>query len=669
MRFSLKLSCIVIAVFLLASFPSCGAHEGNETSQTASAAHTETAVQGAAGVPDGVYGPESYSFSWSGGSGKANITCREVRVTDGAAAAVLVFGSEYYTQVRIEEDIYGKLSLEEAASLEEPAGHGDGGSPEEGGEEFRNEGTSADSEVSAFKIPVVLNSQMTIFATTERMSQPHEIEYTIYIAFDSASGGEVIASSGSGGSAGGGHSSNGDGNAAAVDGGSAGEEGLDSPGLTAREIVEASAAGKRFDPRSLAGLTYESTDKLLCAEGFSIHRYAGGYAVLDIVGEKPFLIVPEGTEIPEVHVVSGDSVSGGSSASQANYNRQAVSGDLASAADTAGYVKSGVSASAADTAGYVKSGISASAADEVGSVTSGASGNTEITVVRRPLRNIYVAATSVMSLIHAVGGDPSVTMSGLRESGWTLDWMVDAMRSGNIRYAGSYRYPDYEMLLSAGCPLAVESTMIYHSPKTLEKLESLGIPVLVDRSSYEKEPLARTEWIRVYGLLLGKEQEAVRVLDQQAGLLEGLDKMPPTGKSIAFFTVNRDGSMTVRSPEDYISSMIRVAGGSCAFDAAAGGRSVNSPTLKISTESFFAMAASADCLVYYATISDDVSDMNELLRTCPQLAELDAVKKGNVWVCDNLFYQSTDKIAEMILDFYRIMTGDGGTGVFLRKLA
>ena len=56
--------------------------------------------------------------------------------------------------------------------------------------------------------------------------------------------------------------------------------------------------------------------------------------------------------------------------------------------------------------------------------------------------------------------------------------------------------------------LAVESTMILHSPKVQEMIEDLDIPVFVDYSSYESHPLGRTEWIKVYGAMLNKEKEA-----------------------------------------------------------------------------------------------------------------------------------------------------------------
>ena len=49
-----------------------------------------------------------------------------------------------------------------------------------------------------------------------------------------------------------------------------------------------------------------------------------------------------------------------------------------------------------------------------------------------------------------------------------------------------YNEPDYELILKEGCNFALENTMIGHNPEVKEKLESLGIPVMVERSSYEE---------------------------------------------------------------------------------------------------------------------------------------------------------------------------------------
>lgn len=85
-------------------------------------------------------------------------------------------------------------------------------------------------------------------------------------------------------------------------------------------------------------------------------------------------------------------------------------------------------------------------------------------------------------------------MSGAQASDWYIDHAKKAMEDGKILFAGKYSEPDYEMLIDEDCDLAIESTMILHTPKVQEMIEDLDIPVFIDRSSYESHPLGRTEW-------------------------------------------------------------------------------------------------------------------------------------------------------------------------------
>ena len=124
-----------------------------------------------------------------------------------------------------------------------------------------------------------------------------------------------------------------------------------------------------------------------------------------------------------------------------------------------------------------------------------------ITVLQKPLDHVYLAATSAMDLIAALGRVDRITLSGTKESGWYVDAARQAMEDGTLSYAGKYSAPDYEQILSSGCDLALESTMIYHVPDVKAQLEQLKIPVFVERSSYEEHPLGRMEWIRLYGVL------------------------------------------------------------------------------------------------------------------------------------------------------------------------
>lgn len=291
-----------------------------------------------------------------------------------------------------------------------------------------------------------------------------------------------------------------------------------------------------------------------------------------------------------------------------------------------------------------------------------------ITVLQQPLDRIYLAATSAMSLFAAVDAVDHIRLTGTRASGWYIDAAVEAMNAGTILFAGKYSEPDYELMIGQDCDLAIESTMIYHTPKVKEMIEALGIPVLVDRSSYEPHPLGRTEWIKLYAVLVDREEAAAAFFDSQAAVIRKLENFQSTGKTVAFFAVNSDGSVVIRKPTDYIPKMIALAGGRYAFEDLVTDQSATS--ISITMENFYATAADADVLIYNASISEPISTIDELLAKDALFADFKGVREGNVWCTGKTFYQATDIVGEMIRDIHLALTGgDESQMTFLTRVS
>ena len=291
-----------------------------------------------------------------------------------------------------------------------------------------------------------------------------------------------------------------------------------------------------------------------------------------------------------------------------------------------------------------------------------------ITVLQQPLNRIYLAATSAMALFSAMDAVDAIRMTGVQASGWYIDAAIEGLNNGSILFAGKYSAPDYEMLIDQECDLAIESTMIYHTPKVKEMVEDLGIPVLVDRSSYESHPLGRTEWIKLYAALVGKEAEAAAFFDQQAAIIRQLENFENTGKTVAFFYVNSDGSIVIRKPTDYIPKMIALAGGKYAFEDLVTDQTATS--ISITMENFYATAVDADVLIYNASIDAPISSIEELVAKDALFADFKAVKEGNVWCTGKSFYQATDIVGEMIRDIHHVLTdGDESAMTFLTKVS
>lgn len=278
----------------------------------------------------------------------------------------------------------------------------------------------------------------------------------------------------------------------------------------------------------------------------------------------------------------------------------------------------------------------------------------EIIVLQQPLDHIYLAATSAMALFDAVDALDVIRLSGTQTSGWYIDSAVEAMEAGDIIFAGKYSEPDYELLVDEECDLAIESTMIFHTPKVKEMIEDLDIPVLVDRSSYEDHPLGRTEWVKLYSVLTDKEEEAAAFFEDQASIISELKDFQNTEKSVVFFYVSSEGSVVVRNAEDYIPKMIQIAGGRYAFaDLETESASSSVP---LTMEEFYATAVSADYLVYNASIDSPISSIDELMAKSELFADFKAVKEGNVWCTGKSLYQATDIVGQLITDLNLMLT-------------
>ncbi|XCP86555.1 ABC transporter substrate-binding protein [Roseburia hominis] len=292
----------------------------------------------------------------------------------------------------------------------------------------------------------------------------------------------------------------------------------------------------------------------------------------------------------------------------------------------------------------------------------------EIVVLEQPLDHIYMAATAVMSLLDALDAVDTVKYSGTDASGWYIESAKRAMEEDKIAYAGKYSEPDYEMLVDGGCDLAVESTMILHTPKVQEMIEEMDIPVFVDYSSYESHPLGRTEWIKVYGVMLDKEEEADSFFKEQAKVIDRLKDFENTEKTVAYFYINTDGTVVVRKSEDYIPSMIEIAGGRYVFRDLKNSDS-NAPSVKLTMEEFYAAAVDADYLIYNGTIDNQVSSLSDLIAKSNLFSEFKAVKNGNVWYTGKDLYQATDTVGELIQDIHLMLTeNDTDEMTFLERL-
>ena len=280
----------------------------------------------------------------------------------------------------------------------------------------------------------------------------------------------------------------------------------------------------------------------------------------------------------------------------------------------------------------------------------------DIVVLKQPLNNIYLVASAVMDMFRELNAIDTIRFSGQKADGWCIEEAREEMEKGNILYAGKYNMPDYELIVSEGCSLAIENNMISHSPEVMEKLESFGIPVFVDFSSYESHPLGRVEWIKLYGVLLQEEETARYAFEEQVETMDCIVKDGSTGKKVAYFYITTNGMVSVRCSSDYIPKMIELAGGEYIFKDL-GEEENNRSSLTMQVEEFYKKAKDVDYLIYNGATDGGMKTIEELLAKEELLRDFKAVQEGNIWCTTKDLYQQSMAIGGMIEDIHNMLTG------------
>ena len=369
---------------------------------------------------------------------------------------------------------------------------------------------------------------------------------------------------------------------------------------------QTAAVGGNPAKTAAASLTYDHSMELSYAENFAVDYYEGGYKLLTtrLNGDR-ILIVPKHQQVPE--------------------DAEAL--------------------------------VSPSAEGKPG----------KLIVLQEPVKNLYLVASSVMDMFAQLDSMDAISMCGLKEEDWYIPAAKQAMKDGTLLYAGKYSQPDYELLLSQNCSMAIENSMIYHTPEVMEKLDEFGIPTLVEYSSYEEHPLGRVEWVRFFGALLDQEEKADQLFEKQKEALKRVETEESTGKTVAFFYITSNGLVQVRQSTDYIPKMIELAGGKYVFENLGDPDSRRS-TVNLQLEDFYDGAQDADFLVYNTTIDRQVQTLEDLLKKCSLLKDFKAVKNHQVWCTTEDMYQQSMSAGNLIEDFHRMLTGDDKETRYLYRL-
>lgn len=248
------------------------------------------------------------------------------------------------------------------------------------------------------------------------------------------------------------------------------------------------------------------------------------------------------------------------------------------------------------------------------------------TIVKVPVKDIVIYTSVHAAIIDQLHETDKVI--GVCEPRYMdTPAIQEGIQAGRIADLGEATSPNIEKMIEIGAELVIASPFQNSSYGPVEKI---GIPIIEGADYMEAFPLGRTEWIRFYGLLFGKEEMADSIFKEteQAylslkDLTANIDNRPTVLSEKKF-----GSSWYVPSGDSYMAHLIEDAGADYMFKDLPGAGST-----PLAFETVFDKAIHADIWFVKYNQSSEMT-YNDLRSEYTPYENFDAFKKKRIYTCN-----------------------------------
>lgn len=290
------------------------------------------------------------------------------------------------------------------------------------------------------------------------------------------------------------------------------------------------------------------------------------------------------------------------------------------------------------------------------------------TLVRVPMDHIVVYNSVHSAIIELLGATDRV-VGACEVKYMDTPEMKRRLESGEIADLGQATAPNVERMVELGTEVVLASPFKNAGYGPVEKL---GIPVLECADYMESTPLGRAEWIRIYGLLLGKEAladsifaEAERNYLSLKSLTAGVSHRP------AVIPEKRFGSSWyVPAGNSYMARFYEDAGADYLFSYLEG-----AGTVPLSFETVLDKGIHADFWLIKYNMEGEMS-YSDLQTEYTPYSAFDAFKRRNIYTCNtgrNNYYEEFPMrpdylLKDLVWIFHPELLPDGYRPRYYRKM-
>ena len=241
-----------------------------------------------------------------------------------------------------------------------------------------------------------------------------------------------------------------------------------------------------------------------------------------------------------------------------------------------------------------------------------------------PVRSIVCMSTTHVGMIDALGESKSIT--GISTAGYAYsDEITSRVKAGAISEVGYETSLNHELIIKLSPDLVMMYGIGSESSGHVNKLNELGINIMFNGDYLETDPLAKAEWIKMFGALYCKEEMADSIFNKEVNdynSIRNYVKENTGSKPVVLLGLPFKDTWFISPGNSFVSKLIEDAGGTYLWK-----NTTSSESMPYGLENVYIAAMNAD---YWLNIGT-VMNSGEITLVDKRLADLKCYRNGNLY--------------------------------------
>jgi iron complex transport system substrate-binding protein len=271
-------------------------------------------------------------------------------------------------------------------------------------------------------------------------------------------------------------------------------------------------------------------------------------------------------------------------------------------------------------------------------------------IIKTPVRKVICLSTTHIGFVDKLGEIRSIR--GISGKNLVVNPEIrKGILKGSITDVGYDENLNYELILKIAPDVVFVYGVGVEITNTVRKLNDLGIPTMLIGEYLEEEPLAKTEWIKVFGACFGKLSEAALTFDSTVTRYVKLKNTAGNSRErpTVLLGLPWRGNWYVSGSKSYIARLIKDAGAKYVWDQLDFNES-----RPMSLEKIYEKALTVDLWVNTgdALTSKDILSVDERFGKLPVFINKSMYNNNNMLseTGGNAFYESGVVEPDVILE-------------------